>query len=339
MKTDWHAFLAAAGARFTGDLAADFGDLQGELQAADSGTVLAPLSHLSLISCEGDDAQSFLHNQLTSDVNHLAADHAQLAAWCSAKGRIQASLLLWRSEDGYLLQVAADLAEATAKRLQMFVMRSKVTLAQRHDDLFLLGLAGANAAASLTAAGLPAPQEAYATAAFAAGRVANIGDQRFIVIAKAEAASGLWQQLAASARPVGLSAWQSLDIRAGQPLVTAATKEAFVPQMLNFDKLGGVSFHKGCYPGQEIVARTQYLGKVKRHMHRAHSTVALAAGDELYSNAVPDQSCGKVVTATPALQGGWDALVVIQADAASGPLAIGAFDGPSFSADAEPTIV
>lgn len=336
MKTDWLNFLAATGARLEGSNVADFGDLPGELQAADQATILAPLTHLGLIACRGDDATSYLHNQLTSDVNHLADGHTQLSSWCSAKGRILASLLLWRSGDEYLLQLSADLVEVSLKRLQMFVLRSKVTLADLGDEQVLLGLAGPAAVAALTAAGLPAPAEAYTSAAFADGQVANIGNQRFVIAVSTAAAASLWPQLAASARPVGLAAWTNLDIRAGQPLVTAATREAFVPQMVNFDKLGGVSFHKGCYPGQEIVARTQYLGKVKRHMHRAHSQVALAAGDELYSAAVPDQSCGKVVSVAPASQGGWNALVVIQADAASGPLAIGQADGPTFSADAKP---
>src|SRR5690606_34859735 len=142
------------------------------------------------------------------------------------------------------------------------------------------------------------------TAADAGRRVLALGDGRFLVAASPDAAAGLWPMLAAALRPAGLPAWRWLDIRAGLPLIGAATKEHFVPQMADFERIGGVSFHKGCYPGQEIVARTQYLGKVKRHLYRLAGEAAMAAGDELYSGAVPDQSCGMVVSAAPSPDGG-----------------------------------
>lgn len=328
MNPDWRSFLTSQGARFgaDGDLD-DFGDAAGEVAAARVGTVVAPLTHLGLIECVGDDARTFLHSQLTNDINHLAPGSAQHAAWCTAKGRMLASFLVFPSESGILLRLSADLAPATVKRLQMFVLRAKVKLADLGDSVVLLGVAGDDAAAVLSAAGLPVPATALATAVSGDVRVIRIDAARFEVAVAAGAAPALWTELAARGRPVGVPAWRWLDVRAGLPLVTAATKEEFVPQMADFDRLGGVSFHKGCYPGQEIVARTQYLGKVKRHLYRLHAGVAIAAGDDLQSPESPDHACGKVVIAAPSPAGGWDALAVVQENFAGGEVRLRTLDG------------
>ncbi|MBW7899884.1 MAG: folate-binding protein YgfZ [Rhodocyclaceae bacterium] len=326
MNPTWKEALGAAGARFDdsrGDEVADFGDAAGELAAARDATVLVPLTHLGVIRAGGEDAKSFLHNQLTSDINHLAADGAQHSAWCSAKGRMLASFVIWRDGGDYLLSLAADLQAAIARRLQMYVLRSKVTVADA--GLALFGLAGPQAAETLRAAGLPAPA-AMQTAAADGCTVLRLDGERFHVAAPT-AAADLWAKLAARARPAGLPAWRWLDVRAGLPLICEATKEHFVPQMANFERIGGVSFHKGCYPGQEIVARTQYLGKVKRHLYRLASETAMAAGDELYAEAVPDQSCGMVVSAAPSPAGGYEALAVLMETAADAGVRLRARDG------------
>ena len=145
--------------------------------------------------------------------------------------------------------------------------------------------------------------------------------------------AALWQKLSIKARPAGIPAWRWLDIQAAFPLVTLATKEEFVPQMADFEKIGGVSFHKGCYPGQEVVARTQYLGKVKRHLYRLTSEQTLKAGDVLHSPDNPDQSCGMVMTAAASPAGGYEALAVVQSNF-SGNVRLGALDGPKVSATA-----
>lgn len=298
----WQNFLHTQGAQYTVDglQVADFGAPEAELNAAAQGTVLVPLTQFGLIDVHGPDAREFLHNQFTNDINHVGPAQVQHAAWCTAKGRMQASFLFWRTPDGYRFTLSADLQAALQKRLQMFILRSKVTLQSRSADRILLGLAGPQAAAALLAAGLPCPDEPLTHAGDAERSVLRLDTQRFIVLVADSDAPALWQTLAATARPAGLAAWQWLDIQAGLPVITAATREEFVPQMADFDKIGGVSFHKGCYPGQEIVARTQYLGKVKRHLFRLGSDVPLAAGDELFSPDNPDQSVGRVVSATPA---------------------------------------
>ena len=333
MNTEWRDSLQASGARFSDDgNTVDFGDVSAEIAAARDGTVLVPLSHLGLIRVGNEEAKSFLHNQLTSDINHLGAEGLQHSAWCTAKGRMLASFLAWRQGDDYLLQLSSDLVAAVAKRLQMYVLRAKVTIADLSAQTALIGLSGPQAQAALESAGLPRPADAMQTLPFSGGSVLQLGETRFEIAVEASAAPALWQKLAASARPAGTAAWQWLDIQAAWPLITAATKEEFVPQMANFERIGGVSFHKGCYPGQEIVARTQYLGKVKRHLYRVTCAETMAAGDELFSAAAPDQSCGRIVIATPNVTGGFTALAVIMEAAADAGVSLRDRAGPALQA-------
>lgn len=329
MNSIWHEFLAASGARIDQGLVTDFGDPLGELTAAGAATIVSPLDHLRLIKVGGPEAAVFLHNQFTSDIKHLAADAAQHSAWCSAKGRMLASFLVFRGGADYQLQLSADLLTAIVKRLQMFVLRSKVTIADLSGRREILGLSGPHAAAALQAVGLPIPGEPLHTAVFPAGLVVRLDSARFEIVVDTGAAVALWRGLSAAARPVGSPVWQWLDIQAGIPLITERTREEFVPQMANFERLGGVSFHKGCYPGQEIIARTQYLGKVKRHLYRAHSTSPLAAGNAIYSPTSPDHPCGMVTNAAPAPAGGYDALAIVQENfVAPGKLTLAAPGGP-----------
>ena len=332
MNANWQEFLGANGASIENGRVTDFGDLSVELASARSATIVAPLVHLALIDCSGQDAKSFLHNQLTSDVNHLAPDAAQHSAWCTAKGRMQASFLHYRTGDAYRLLLSADLLAATQKRLQMFVLRSKVRISDLTGANEIIGLSGPKAEAALTHAGLPVPGEALVCAAFSDGTVMRLDSNRFVLVIAAAAAPALWHALSTTAKPVGTPVWQWLDIQAGIPLITEATKEAFIPQMANFDKIGGVSFHKGCYPGQEIVARTQYLGKVKRHLYRIHADVTTAAGASIFAPGSPEHPCGMVANAAPSPTGGYDALAVIQENFVEQPgLSLGESGGPGFS--------
>jgi folate-binding protein YgfZ len=329
MNPNWQEFLGASGARIDNGVVDNFGDAAAELAAARDATVIAPLSHLGLLECTGEEAKTFLHNQVTSDINHLGADAAQHSAWCSGKGRMVASFLLFRNGPDFLIQLSADLVPMIHKRLQMYILRAKVKVADLSGSRELIGLSGPQAEAALLAAKLPVPGKALDSAAFEHGKVIRLDTTRFEIIVASDAAPELWRQLAASARPVGTPAWQWLDIKAGIPLIGAATKEEFVPQMANFDQLGGVSFHKGCYPGQEVIARTQYLGKVKRHLYRIAASAPLAAGNPIYSPENPEHPCGMVANAAPAPDGGYVALAVIQevfVDA--GDLELGAPGGP-----------
>lgn len=332
MNANWQEYLVANGARIDEGLVTDFGDPMVELDSARDATIMAPLVHLSLLECSGEDAGSFLHNQLTSDVNHLAPDAVQHAAWCTAKGRMQASFLNYRTSEGFRLLLSADLLAATQKRLQMFVLRSKVKITDLTSEHEIIGLSGPASEAALTAAGLPVPGESLASAHFDAGTVIRLDSSRFVLVVASTAASTLWPVLATLAKAVGTPVWQWLDVKAGVPLICEATKEAFVPQMADFDKIGGVSFHKGCYPGQEIVARTQYLGKVKRHLYRIRADVAITAGASIYASDSPEHPCGMVANAAPSPDGGYDALAVIQENFVEQPgLALGEAGGTGLS--------
>lgn len=333
MNPHWRSFLESAEGLFDGESneILSFGDAAGELKAAGQHTVVVPLTHLSLIEVSGEDAKSFLHSQFTSDVNHLAENQAQHAGWCTAKGRMQASFLVWRQGDRYLLALANDLQEASQKRLQMFVLRAKVKLASATDTTPMLGLSGPQAAEALLDAGLPCPSDPMTTQIKGDTMVIRLDASRFLLAAPESDMPALWQKLTQKARPAGNTVWRWLDIQAAYPLVTLATKEEFVPQMADFEKIGGVSFHKGCYPGQEVVARTQYLGKVKRHLFRLDSPNPLKAGDVLHSPDNPDQSCGMVMTAAPSPAGGFQALAVLQSNY-SGNVRLGSLEGPAVQA-------
>lgn len=328
MNASWQEFLNTMGARGDQNLVADFGDAAAELLAAQQTTVVAPLAHLGVIAVGGADATTFLHQQLTSDVRHLADGGAQHSAWCSAKGRMLASFLVAHAGSDYHLRMAADLLPAIVKRLQMFVLRSKVRLNDCSNSEQIIGVSGPRAEGALQAAGLPVPTTALGVAPFADGLVIRLDGRRCEIIVRSEAAPAHWQGLLREARPVGTPVWQWLEIDAGIPLISERTKEEFVPQMANFEQLGGISFRKGCYPGQEVVARTQYLGKVKRHLYRAHANSPMQPGTPIYSPASPEHPCGLIVNAAPAPTGGYDALAIVQESfSAAADLQIAALGG------------
>lgn len=332
MNPDWQEFLGAKGARIVDGAVGDFGDLGAELIAAREATVISPLTHLGLIECSGDDARTFLQNQLTSDVSHLETGSVQHSSWCSPKGRMLANFVLYRRDTGYLVLLSADLQEFIQKRLQIYVLRSKVKISNRSANHELIGLSGPQAEAALQSAELPVPASPMQTAAVNNATVLRLDKTRFVVVVASESATSVWNALSTHAKAAGTAAWQWLDIQAGLPLITGATKEAFVPQMANLDKIGGVSFHKGCYPGQEVVARTQYLGKVKRHLYSFHASSPILPGMQVSAAESPEHSCGMVANASPAPGGGYEGLaIVLEGTIASSELRVGLQDGQSIA--------
>jgi len=335
MTTAWQDFLLERGARVEAGAVSHFGDAAAELRAARDGGILAPLAHLGLISCSGEDAQAFLHGQLSNDVKQLTPERSEYAAYCSAKGRMLANFLLWREDQAYCLQLARSLLPAVQKRLAMFVLRAKVKLADASESRPVLGLAGSAAAGALRELFPRLPQRVHELVHDPAnGTLIALPGARFQLVAEADTAKRLWRQLAEVLTPVGAPCWEWLEIRNGLPLITPATQEQFVPQMANMELIGAVSFEKGCYPGQEIVARTQYLGQLKRRMVLAHVAGARPpqAGDELFSSEVDGQASGMVVNAQAAPDGGYDLLAVVQtASIAQGALHFGSADGPILS--------
>jgi tRNA-modifying protein YgfZ len=314
----WNQFLLSKGGRPAPDCpeqtVQDFGRV---LRAADlAGGFVAMVTDQGLIAVTGDDAASFLHNQLTNDVEHLGLDEARLAGYCTAKGRLQASFLIWRNPGLILLQLPRDIQPALQKRLQMFVLRAKAQLSdatQRPEVQVILGFGGAKAPQALQALFGNLPERPYGKLDHALGTVIRLADAfgapRYQWLTSNENAQAAWPALSAALAAGGDSAWQLSGIHAGVPTIVAKTQEQFVPQMINFELLGGVNFKKGCYPGQEIVARSQYLGKLKRRTVLVHIDGMAKAGDEVFAVADPEQPCGMVVNAAPDGQGGVDALV------------------------------
>lgn len=278
-------------------------------------TFFVPLADHGLIRVSGADAAPFLHNLLTNDVTHLSADGARHAALCTAKGRMIASFLIWREGPDYLLLLSADILPAILKKLSMYVLRSKAKLTDISSERSLFGAIGANID----------PAEPMTTAAFAGGTAIRLDAGRCVLA------------LPAGTTPEGIPAagrlddWHLGEIRAGMPRIVAATQEAFTPQMVNYElaAVGGVSFHKGCYPGQEIVARTQYLGKVKRRMYRVKLDSAFPPGTDVFTPEAGVQHCGAVVLCAPSPDGGHEALLVVQSSGMEANVVhVGKPDGP-----------
>jgi tRNA-modifying protein YgfZ len=255
---------------------------------------IAPLPHLGIIRAAGSDAASFLHNQLTNDVLLMKEGQCRLAAFCNAKGRMQASFVVYkRSAEEVLLICRKDLIAQTVKRLSMFVMRSKAKLTDASDEFELLGLAGDAVTQALSGAPSLTVEPWQRHAAGAADLLTlypALGQARALWLAPKDATAPTGVALSADL-------WQVSEVMSGIAWVELATFEAFVPQMLNYESVDGVNFKKGCYPGQEVVARSQFRGTLKRRAFIAQSTVAMAAGQEVFSSLDATQPCGLVAQA------------------------------------------
>jgi folate-binding protein YgfZ len=272
---------------------------------------VARLSHLGVIRVEGEDGAKFLHGQLTQDFSLLNLEQARLAAFCNAKGRMQASFIGFkRSPTDILLVCSGDLLASTLKRLSMFVMRAKAKLSDASAEFTLYGLAGsATLAANSDAWALARAGEAYVVNLYPANAVVR---QLWVAPADVPVPEG---------RAMDLRSWAWSEVRSGIATLSQPVFEAFVPQMLNYESVGGVNFKKGCYPGQEIVARSQFRGTLKRRAFIAHCQAPLMAGQEIFSSANAEQPVGLVVQAATAPQGGCDAIVCLQLSALeAGPL-------------------
>ncbi len=313
MSEQWQQHLQQQGAQF------DIGRVSGYAgqTANNSEKKLVDLSHFGLIRATGVDAASFLHNQLTNDVNNLGNGHAQWNGWCAVKGRLLMTCVLWKIDDAYWLMMPRALVGSTIKRLRMFVLRSKVVVDDVSDELVRVGHLSAPNASALPMTVLSANNS----------MTIQLDNGAIVVIAPATEAIAYWNNAAATKAPA--AAWDLHQIRQGVLTVLPETVEAFVPQMANFELAGGVSFKKGCYPGQEIVARTQYRGILKRRMVRVSvATTTIALGDKFYSPEFSDQACGEVANFALTNDGGVEALVVAQVESIKGArMRLGAVDG------------
>ena len=279
------------------------------------------LPHWGLIRAQGPEAAQFLNSQLTQDFALLGPDAARLAALCSPKGRMLASFIGVRpATDLVLLACSADLLAPMLKRLQMFKMRAKLELTDASAQFTLYGLAGGALAAKGVLEAAPWCCQA-------------IGDAHAVSLYPADGVPrALWMAPAEAPAPHGpvleTALWQWGEVRSGVAAISAPVTDAFVPQMLNYESVGGVNFKKGCYPGQEVVARSQFRGTQKRRGYVLHGDGGpLAAGQEVFADD-PEQPVGTVAQAAPAPGGGWAALASLQVAAAGGALHAGAVGGP-----------
>ncbi len=327
MNSEWQTFLAEQGV--TGEGAA--GE-QHPLQLPEA--ALCDLSSLGLVVIDGEDALPFLQGQLTNEVRQLPTNQWGVGAYCSPKGRMIADFRILRLAERVVLQLPAATQALLLKRLPMFVLMAKVKIAEASAELTSFGAWGDAVGDALRAQLGELPSEPGALLAWEGGAILRLAGEpsRWLLVGQSHTLQPLWQAVAPVATITGFDSWQLLEIRAGYPSIQAATSEAFVPQMCNLQLLGGISFTKGCFVGQEVVARMKYLGKLKRRMYYATVTCEQRPqpGDELFSAASSSgQGAGSVVVAAPSPAGGYELLVVCEIAAfEQGTLHLLGQDGP-----------
>lgn len=287
---------------------------------AQSPLVLYDLSSWGLIRVEGEDAEAFLQGQFTVDVKKVNGGPASLGAYCTPKGRILADFLLFQHQDAHFLWLPREALAVIMQKLPMYILMSKVKMEDVSERMLAFGVGGANAPDALKQALGSVPEEDWGLAAgedLLAIRLPG-ENSRFLVVAENQPAAAIWNGMPDVAEFADQEAWLLQDIRQGIPWVFSGAREAFLPQMVNLPALGGVSFDKGCYTGQEVVARMKYLGKVKRRMYRALAETADCPqpGDALFSGAAvkSGQGAGAIVQAAANESGHCEILAVIEQD-------------------------
>ena len=292
-----------------------------EFEAVLNKDVALELTNYGLIKVEGEDAEAFLHAQFTNDLEQgVDESRSQLSAYCNPKGRILALFRIFKSGNAYYLSMPREVIAATHKRLNMFVLMSKVTLEDASDNTHQLGVSGPGIEEKLKALVGQPPEEMNGVSSSESVTIIRIPGPfpRFLLSGPSDEINSLATKLTTFATEVSPNAWELLDIHVAVPVIHQANVEAFVPQMVNLQAIDGLSFKKGCYPGQEIVARMEYLGKLKRRMYPAHSEADTPAspGDAIYVHEAEPRKVGTVVIAQPSPAGGSDLLIVAEIEAA-----------------------
>lgn len=297
----------------------------------DTTVTLHRLDHMGLLHFTGTDAQAFLHGQLSCDVANLGDWRGTRGSYCTPRGRVLASFLLWRAGADYFMQLPLALAAPIQKQLSMFILRATVKVTNTSEQHTLFGLAGDEASSVMKRVFGEAPGTAQEVKESDGATLIRLAPDRFEIVSTAESATRVQEALKPHAGEGDSAHWERLEIHAGIPWITPQTQGEFVPQMVNLDLIGGVSFSKGCYPGQEIVARMHYRGQLKQRMFLAHvaSDDEVRSGDKLYSAEADEQSVGMVVNAAPSAKGGYDALAVVYASSVEkGDVRWKTLDGP-----------
>ena len=315
MNAEWKTFLENAGAEYDKETLVSFGNIERERRATLGGDVMCDLAQYKILAIVGEDAKTFLQGQVINDTNLLDDNHSQLSGFCTSKGRLISSFRLFEQQSSLFAVIPESLFEKTLTQLNMYILRAKVQLGDASESLIQLGVSGEKAAEQLKDYLGSLPENVNDVFQNDKLIVIKIADQRFHILGDLESCKTLWQNIDVHCTPVGNQHWSLLNIKDGLPEITEDTTEAFIPQMVNLNSLGAISFTKGCYTGQEIVARTHYLGKQKRRMYRIHikSDAEPKAGDDLATETSTDsQYIGTIVSAQPDAGSGYQALAVIQ---------------------------
>lgn len=317
MTKHWTQYLQQAGAQFEAHTVLHFGEPLQEQQQALHGDIITDLSFLGVIEVNGVDTENFLQGQFTNDIRLVNDQRSQLNAWCSPKGRVRMNFRLFKRDKTYYLLLPRNSVDIMLQDLRRYILRSDVKMVDISSAMPRFGIAGGHSTKIIAdCLGRLPPEEVDACITLDEITVLSIRglQPRYVVLDKESTTLKDWWQCAATrARPVGTAAWQLLDILAGVPQISPVTTDKFVPQMLNLVALGGVSFKKGCYVGQEVVARTQHLGTLKRRTYliKIAITALPQPGDILYSGT-DDQQVGEIINAQIHPEGGIVALAVIQ---------------------------
>ena len=315
MNTDWKEFLIQQGASIEGDRTVSFVNTAKEPYSLKS-TYICDLSNLGLISAQGEEAQSFLYSQFTNDLNLVTPSVSQLSSYCNPKGRMLSIFRVFIRDSNYHILLHRDVLEATLKKLTMFKLMAKVDLSDISDDLVSIGIAGPDTGATLNKLNFTIPNEINHCIQDNETTIIRLPSDttRMLLITNVQQAEQIWNQCSESIAIADHKLWNLHDIVCGIPHVNANTSEAFIPQMTNLELINGVSFSKGCYPGQEVVARTHYLGKPNRRMFRINivDNDIPEPGVNIYSPDDENQPVGKIVIAEKITESESSALVVMR---------------------------
>jgi folate-binding protein YgfZ len=339
MISKWHQWLIDSGANLRTDRVLDFGDPETEVRITTAENILCDLSHMGLIEASGEEATQFLQGQFSNDINQVRESRSQLSSYCNPKGRMIAIFRIFKRDQSYFLRLPIELLESTLRRLRMFVLRAKVELNDASHALIRIGYCGPAAENELKSLAGQIPEGVNDSVRAANTTIIRVPGPRprYEIYGELDDVKSLWQRLKSSATPVGASQWALLDILSGIPTVLAQTREAFVPQMANLDLVDGVSYSKGCYPGQEVVARMHYLGTLKRRMYRIHLNTPTPPqpGDSVFrSESRNEQLVGTIVDAQRDGRGGSTGLAVMRInETEKGNLRLNTPEGPSITLD------
>lgn len=317
MNNDWKNYLLQNGAKQDDGGLFIFDDSFSARQLPDGSNIICDLSHFSTVAIAGGDAAEVMQGQFTNDVNMVDEDHSQISAFCNNKGRMLANFRLFQSQQNYFLSVRNDLAESSIDHLQKYILRAQVAIQDVSEQLIHIGIGG-NDAENLLSSFIDKVNTTVDSVShnedYIAIRVAG-AIPGYEIFCSLEHAKKLWENISEKASVVNSAYWDYLNIKNGLPFVDSNTSEEFVPQMANMELINGVSFDKGCYTGQEIVARTHYLGKQKRRTYRIGITSDKTPqpGEQLATDtSTENQYTGTLLSVYQTAENEYEALAVIQ---------------------------